>query len=183
MLAILLLVLRSRFMVDDLRPNVGLYWYFFQETFDAYRYVFLYVFHSLSFVFVLPITFRFKRYPLYVSFYVFGLISIWKPYPSVGDIGIFLSLFMAHPELFRYMRYNAVTFSLLTALCFLAPVVYHLWVYWKSGNANYFFGVTLASGLVQTWILSDTLFAQLYRDHEKLNTYMRENKVLLEHVQ
>ena len=46
--------------VPDLTPNIGLFWYFFIEMFDHYRTFFLCVFQIFAFVFVLPISVKFR---------------------------------------------------------------------------------------------------------------------------
>ena len=45
-----------------------------------------------------------------------------------------------------------------------APTVWHLWIFSRSANANYYFGVTLAFGIAQIFLLSDILFASVKRE-------------------
>ena len=49
-----------RLTVPDLTPNVGLFWYFFTEAFEHFRVFFLCVFQINAFLYVLPLSFRFR---------------------------------------------------------------------------------------------------------------------------
>ena len=46
--------------VPDLTPNVGLFWYFFTEAFEHFRVFFLCVFQINAFLYVLPLSVRFR---------------------------------------------------------------------------------------------------------------------------
>jgi len=46
--------------VPDQAPNVGLFWYFFTETFEHFRVFFLCIFQINAFIYVLPLTVRFR---------------------------------------------------------------------------------------------------------------------------
>ena len=49
-----------RLTVPDLTPNVGLFWYFFTEAFEHFRVFFLCVFQINAFLYVLPLSVRFR---------------------------------------------------------------------------------------------------------------------------
>ena len=53
--------------VPDQTPNLGLFWYFFTETFEHFRIFFLCVFQINAFVYILPLTVRFRY--VYVCVY------------------------------------------------------------------------------------------------------------------
>lgn len=44
----------------DLRPNIGLWWYFFIEIFNDFRTFFLFVFHAQTAVFAIPIAVKLR---------------------------------------------------------------------------------------------------------------------------
>ena len=50
----------SSLTVPDQAPNVGLFWYFFTETFEHFRVFFLCIFQINAFIYVLPLTVRFR---------------------------------------------------------------------------------------------------------------------------
>lgn len=75
--------------------------------------------------------------------------------------------------------------------CFLlfcsvfAPTVWHQWIYSRSANANFYFGVTLAFAIAQIFLLTDILFASVKHEfaiqhgiNKKVNG--NEAKLLLE---
>ncbi len=49
-----------RLSVPDQTPNLGLFWYFFTETFEHFRIFFLCVFQMNAFIYVIPLTIRFR---------------------------------------------------------------------------------------------------------------------------
>ena len=87
-------------LLPDLTPNVGLWWYFFIEMFDSFREFFLGVFwlHLGSYVGGLCI--RLRSQPLFVITTMLGLCAIFKPYPSVSDTALYLSLCLCYRLIF-----------------------------------------------------------------------------------
>ena len=76
--------------LPDLTPNVGLWWYFFIEMFDAFREFFLGVFwlHMLSYS--IPFCLRFRKQPLAAVVLMMGVNAVFQPYANVGDVGTWL---------------------------------------------------------------------------------------------
>ena len=64
--------------VDDLAPNMGLWWYFFAEIFDHFRPFFLFVFHAQSILLLVPLTVRLRRRPLVLAVIACMLIALFK---------------------------------------------------------------------------------------------------------
>lgn len=147
--------------LSDLAPNVGLWWYFFIEIFDPFRTFFLAVFwlHLLTYVGGLSI--RLRKQPLVSISILLGVFAIFKPYPSVSDTGLFLALLPLYRHLFPLMRYTFVASSTVMYSAFLGPAFYHLWIYAGSGNANFFYAITLVWSLGQSLLVSDLAFAVL----------------------
>ncbi len=46
----------------------------------------------------------------------------------------------------------------------LGPILYHLWIYNGSANANYFFAINLVFGTAQIFLITDLLFAYIKRE-------------------
>ncbi len=61
----------SQLTVQELSPNMGLFWYFFIEVFESFKTFFICLFQFLVFIFVLPITLRF-------SYVFFSIIKYYK---------------------------------------------------------------------------------------------------------
>ena len=59
----------------------------------------------------------------------------------------------------------------------LGPAFYHLWVYAGSGNANFFYAITLVWGLGCSVLVADTLFAGERDEWEVERPEMRGREV------
>lgn len=152
--------------LTDLTPNVGLWWYFFIEMFDSFRSFFLAVFwlHLSSYVGALSV--RIRRQPLAVITLLLGIFAIFKPYPSISDTSLFLAVVPLYRHVFPLMRYTFVTAATILYSTFLGPAFYYLWIYAGSGNANFFYAITLVWSLGQSLLISDLTFAVLRDEWE-----------------
>ncbi|KAI1764085.1 PIG-U-domain-containing protein [Hypoxylon sp. FL1150] len=152
--------------LTDLTPNVGLWWYFFVEMFDSFRAFFLAVFwlHLSSYVGGLSI--RIRSQPLAVLTILVGIFAIFKPYPSIADTTLFLAMVPLFRHVFPLMRYTFLSASTVLYSTFLGPAFYYLWIYAGSGNANFFYAITLVWSLGQSLLISDLTFAILRDEWE-----------------
>ena len=64
------------------------------------------------------------------------------------------------------MRYTFFGVSTLLYATCLGPAFYHLWIYAGSGNANFFYAITLVWSLGLSVIVGDSLFAVLRDEWE-----------------
>ncbi|RYP36607.1 hypothetical protein DL767_003311 [Monosporascus sp. MG133] len=152
--------------LTDLTPNVGLWWYFFIEMFDSFRAFFLGVFWLHLSCYVGGLSIRIRSQPLVVLTLLLGIFSIFKPYPSVSDASLFLAMVPLFRHLFPLMRYTFLAASTILYASFLGPAFYHLWIYAGSGNANFFYAITLVWSLGQSLLVSDLAFAALRDEWE-----------------
>nr|POF15485.1 phosphatidylinositol glycan anchor biosynthesis class u protein [Quercus suber] len=155
--------------LPDLTPNPGLWWYFFIEMFDAFRSFFLGVFwlHMLSYS--VPFSLRFRKQPLAAVVLMMGIIAIFEPYANIGDVGAWLSSLCLLGHVFELTSTHRYTFPALAALLYgslLGPAFHHLWVYAGSGNANFFYAITLVWNLALVILLTDTVYAILRDEWE-----------------
>ncbi|PHH83978.1 hypothetical protein CDD83_2689 [Cordyceps sp. RAO-2017] len=152
--------------LSDLTPNVGLWWYFFIEMFDSFRAFFLAVFwlHLSSYVGGLSI--RLRSQPLVVLTLLLGIFAIFKPYPSISDTSLFLAMLPLFWHIFPLMRYSFVASATILYATFLGPAFYYLWIYAGSGNANFFYAITLVWSLGQSLLVSDLAFAVIRDEWE-----------------
>ncbi|CAG0884363.1 unnamed protein product [Cyprideis torosa] len=146
--------------VPDPRPNIGLFWYFFMEMFDHFRSLFAFAFQLNAFIYTLPLMFKFFRRPFLVFTALLAIQAIFKSYPSAGDVGLYLSLLPLFSHLLPWLRQPLIEGTILVATSLAAPVLWHLWLFDGSANANFFFGITLGFAVAQTFLLTDLLFAQ-----------------------
>lgn len=163
----------TQLTLTDLTPNVGLWWYFFIEMFDSFRSFFLGVFwlHLSSYVSGLSI--RIRSQPLAVLTILLGIFGIFKPYPSIADISLFLAVVPLFRHVFPLMRYTFFAASTILYSSFLGPAFYYLWIYAGSGNANFFYAITLVWSLGQSLLVSDLTFAILREKRGKRKSRRR----------
>ncbi|KAJ5812078.1 hypothetical protein N7474_008379 [Penicillium riverlandense] len=154
-------------LVPDLTPNSGLWWYFFIEMFDSFREFFLGVFWLHLASYVGGLTARLRRQPLFVITSLLGVFAVFKPYPSISDASLFLALLPLYRHLFPLMRYTFFAISALLYSSLLGPAFYHLWIYAGSGNANFFYAITLVWSLGLSILLADTVFAAIRDEWEQ----------------
>ncbi|CAH2238203.1 jg11485 [Pararge aegeria aegeria] len=161
--------------VPDLKPNIGLFWYFFTEMFEHFRLLFVCAFqiNALA-LYVVPLTLRFHKEPVLLATVLIALSTIFRSYPCIGDVGFYLALLPLWKHLFSFMQQKfivACTFIITSAL---GPTVWHLWIYSGSANANFFFGVTLSFATAQIFLITDMLFAHIKRDFTLKNGSSRQ---------
>ncbi|KAM0786779.1 hypothetical protein ACM66B_002213 [Microbotryomycetes sp. NB124-2] len=143
--------------VPDLTPTIGLAWYFFIEMFDHFRAFFVGVFQLHVLIYVAPLTYAFRRDPLFALVLLVGVISIFKSYPSLGDFALWHGLLATYSEMAAHLSRPLFLVCLMIYPLFLLPTFHHLWLYSGSGNANFFYASTLVWTISQIMILIDVL--------------------------
>lgn len=182
-------------LVPDLAPNVGLWWYFFIEIFDSFREFFLGVFWLHLVGYVGGLTLRLRRQPLFVITSLIGIFAIFKPYPSIADVSLYFALLPLYRHLSprKYLaslmkevetdceslvtRYTFFAAAALLYATLLGPAFYHLWIYAGSGNANFFYAITLVWSLGLTILVADLIFAALRDEWEQDHPEMKGKEV------
>ncbi|KAH9485524.1 GPI transamidase component GAB1 [Psilocybe cubensis] len=147
--------------LPDLAPNTGLWWYFFTEMFDHFRPFFLMVFTVHLFIYVVPVCLKFQHDALYAVFIMLGILGTFKPYTTLSDPGLFLTVFAIFPEIYPYMRYPIVTVLLHLHASLLMPLFHHLWLSQGTGNANFFYASTLVFACANGAALVDCIWPGL----------------------
>ena len=75
------------------------------------------------------------------------------------------------------MRYTFLSLSTILYTSLLGPAFYHLWIYAGSGNANFFYAITLVWSLGQVLLIADSIFAVLRDEWEVERPEMRGKEV------
>ncbi|CAF9935754.1 hypothetical protein IMSHALPRED_010332 [Imshaugia aleurites] len=153
-------------LLPDLTPNVGLWWYFFIEMFDSFREFFLGVFWLHLGAYVGALCIRLRTQPLFVITTLLGIFAIFKPYPSISDTSLYLAMLPLYRHVFPLMRYTFFAMATILYATLLGPAFYYLWIYAGSGNANFFYAITLVWSLGLSEIVADSLFAVLRDEWE-----------------
>ncbi|EJD02819.1 PIG-U-domain-containing protein [Fomitiporia mediterranea MF3/22] len=151
----------TQILLPDLTPNPGLWWYFFTEMFDHFRPFFLMVFSVHLLIYVAPVCIKFQHDPLYATFLLQGIFAIFKPYPTMADIGLFLSCISLFPEIYQHFRHPIVTALLHLHAALLLPLFHSLWLTQGTGNANFFYASTLVFGMANGAAVVDCVYAGL----------------------
>lgn len=165
-------------LLPDLTPNVGLWWYFFIEMFDSFRNFFLGVFWIHLSSYVAGLTIRIRRQPLFVLTMLLGVFAIFKPYPSISDVSLFLAMLPLYRHVFPLMRYTFLALSTVLYATLLGPAFYYLWIYAGSGNANFFYAITLVWSLGLSVLVADALFAVLRDEWEVERPEMKGKEIV-----
>lgn len=149
----------------DLQPNIGLFWYFFTEMFDHFRDLFLWTFQiNATVLYLVPLALKLRHEPLMLATVLTGLGAIFRSYPCVGDVAFYMALLPMWKFGQKFMSHNFVVGCFFIITSVLGPVVWHLWIYSASANANFYFGVTLAFATAQIFLVTDLLFAFIKRE-------------------
>ncbi|KAL9131506.1 MAG: hypothetical protein Q9217_000585 [Psora testacea] len=153
-------------LLPDLTPNIGLWWYFFIEMFDSFREFFLGVFWLHLGGYVGGLCIRLRKHPLFIITTMLGIFAVFKPYPTVSDTALYFAMLPLYRHVFPLMRYTFFAISAIFYATLLGPAFYHLWIYAGSGNANFFYAITLVWSLGLVLVLADSLFAVLRDEWE-----------------
>ena len=152
--------------VPDLTPNVGVFWYFFTEMFEHFRIFFVCVFQINAFVYSIPLAVKLCEHPLFQLYVATFVVSIFKSYPSYADTALYLSLLPLWSHVFSYLRNVMVVSVMYMVVAVVAPILWHLWIYAASANANFYFAITLVFSTAQIFLLTDLLFAFLRYEYD-----------------
>ncbi|XP_064641618.1 phosphatidylinositol glycan anchor biosynthesis class U protein-like [Lineus longissimus] len=155
--------------VPDLTPNTGVFWYFFTEMFEHFRVFFLWVFQIHVFIYTVPLGVKLRDHPIFLMYVLTTIISIFKSYPSYGDASLYLSMLPMWSYVYQYVRNSLVVTCMFVCSTVLAPILWHLWIYAGSANANFYFAITLVYSAGQIFLITDVVFAFLRREFHLIN--------------
>uniref|UniRef100_A0A8C9Q9J6 Phosphatidylinositol glycan anchor biosynthesis class U n=1 Tax=Spermophilus dauricus TaxID=99837 RepID=A0A8C9Q9J6_SPEDA len=139
--------------VPDLTPNIGLFWYFFAEMFEHFSLFFVCVFQINVFFYTVPLAIKLKEHPIFFMFIQIAIISIFKSYPTVGDVALYMAFFPVWNHLYRFLRNIFVLACIIIVCSLLFPVLWHLWIYAGSANSNFFYAITLTFNVGQNYVI------------------------------
>ncbi|KAJ8303164.1 hypothetical protein KUTeg_019560 [Tegillarca granosa] len=152
--------------VPDLTPNLGVFWYFFTEMFEHFRTFFICVFQINVVIYTVPLSVKLKEHPVFFFYMLVFLIGIFKSYPSFADVGLIFSLMPLWKYVFQYLRNTFVVGCMFISTTVFAPVLYYLWIYAGSANANFYFAIALAFSTAEIFLVTDLMFAFIRREFD-----------------
>ncbi|TIA68926.1 hypothetical protein E3P92_03828 [Wallemia ichthyophaga] len=165
--------------VDDLTPNTGVFWYLLVEMFEQFKGFFTLVLQLHTVVVTLtnyctPNTQHSHR-PLLAYTFLAGTLAIFKSYPCIGDVGVFVTLLPLFSDLFQHARHPVFVVALTATAAGLLPLFRYLWLRVVTGNANFYYASTLLWTFSNGLVLTELLYAEARRvfvdrtAHEKID--------------
>lgn len=133
--------------MDDLTPNLGLWWYFFAEIFRHVRTFFGFVFHAQGMVLMVPLTVRLWPEPLVLASIAALLVALFKPYSCTADLAIAAALMTVVHHQLGGARFLMPVVAALATAAVLNPVLWRHWVVEYRGNANFVLATTIVHAL------------------------------------
>lgn len=148
------------FTVDNLYPNVGLFWYFFTEMFEHFYELFIAAFQINALcLYVVPVGIRFRKDPVFMLMVLIMLNTVFKSYPSLGEIGFYIGCMPIWLKLVSLLQQTFLVNMVMFIGLVLLPIVWYLWIVLGTANANFLFGVTLCIAAAQIFLITDFCFA------------------------
>lgn len=148
--------------VQDLTPNIGMFWYFFTEMFEQFLDFFTWTVQINAFIHALPISICLRDNPFFALYIMILTSTIFQPYPSLANIGIITSLLPQWLDLVDNMKRGLIVYCASSACLSLLPVFWHLWIMMGTANSNFYFGATLAFSASFILFMIDLLNAYSY---------------------
>ncbi|CAK9815747.1 Phosphatidylinositol glycan anchor biosynthesis class U protein [Anthophora quadrimaculata] len=137
-------------------------YYIMGKVFENFRWLFIASFQiNVGLLYIVPLALRLRHDPMLLAFSYLAIAAIFKSYPCIGDVGFYVSLLPLWKHLFQYTRQGFIVGCFMLFCTVFAPTVWYQWIYARSANANFYFGVTLAFAIAQIFLLTDILFASV----------------------
>ncbi|GAM23439.1 hypothetical protein SAMD00019534_066140, partial [Acytostelium subglobosum LB1] len=163
------------FLVEDLTPNIGLFWYYFIEVFEHFRNFFLFIFQYHVFIYTIPLAIRLKNHPLFYFWTLCAIIATFKSYPAMGDTSLHLALLPLLYEPLKGVRYSFIIVVVGIYVTVLAPILWQMWIYQGTGNANFYYTINLVFTLAQVLLIVDSFSVLLKLDYiKKINSRQQQ---------
>ncbi|XP_065547623.1 phosphatidylinositol glycan anchor biosynthesis class U protein isoform X2 [Lathamus discolor] len=113
----------------------------------------------------IPSVYGFMEHPVFFMFVQIAIISIFKSYPTVGDVALYMAFLPVWNHLYRFLRNTFILSCVLIVCSLLFPVLWHLWIYAGSANSNFYYAITLTFNIGQILLVSDYFYAFLRREY------------------
>lgn len=163
-------------MIQDLTPNIGMFWYFFTEMFEHFLSFFTWLVQINAFIHVIPLCITLRDKPFFALYITFLTSTLFQPYPSLSSIGMILSWLPQWFELFPHMTRNLMVCCTAVSCISLWPIFWHLWIVMGTANSNFYFGATLAFSVSLTFLMVDLLNANGYLNAKsRVEDYKKEH--------
>jgi hypothetical protein len=169
--------------VQDLTPNVGVFWYVFILMYERYKWMFVLAFHAHLLGYPLPIYLRIGRHAPVGQWIQCSaavcLITIFKTYPTSGDYGLMFSVMLLSAELVKETeKFFAFLMAGILFGLSMFPTMSSVWLTRNAGNANYLYNMTLVVSIFSSLLLGEWLKAAVtMRKRQRLAEFLSETLV------
>lgn len=154
--------------MPDLTPSLSLYWYFFAEMFDTFRSFFVLSCQLIIFSFCIPITVKLRKDGMFAICLLSGVLVIFKSYTSIGDFALFVTLLMInYNKVGSYLKNYVISYSIILFSLLLIPSFKYIWLYTTSGNANFYYAITLVFHVGLVVLMIDLFGSYLRRVYDE----------------
>jgi len=144
--------------IKDLTPNVGLFWYLFVFIFEQYRQLFQWCFQLISVVSMIPLTITLKQDPVLLIFGALAHVAVLSTYPSYSEATVLLAMYPLFPHILNYTRNTLISFGTIVAALVLSPIMWRMWMITGSGNANFYFAITVVYTFALNFMATDVFY-------------------------
>ena len=103
-------------------------------------------------------------------------MAILSTYPSYAEATVLLALYPLFPHILTYTRNTLISFGTIVAALVLSPIMWRMWMITGSGNANFYFAITV----VYTFAL---VISSIVLSNEKLTLELHGDRRFLWIVQ
>jgi GPI-anchor transamidase subunit U len=121
------------------------------------------IFILYSYVFIMPITWRYRSEPLKALILSFLVQAIVKTYPTLNDLAAPLSLLPIYSTSFDLFHSHPWSLCLFLGASLLFPILWFFWYDTLSGNLSYYYASTILHNLAAILLLLD-LFRAFVHD-------------------
>ncbi|PRP75220.1 hypothetical protein PROFUN_15942 [Planoprotostelium fungivorum] len=153
--------------VNDLTPNIGLFWYFFMEVFKQFRTFFIFAYQYHAFLYTVPLYLRLKHNPLILFWIYLSIVATFKSYPSYGDVALQVGLLPLVCTQFSTTKYGFISGVVAVFVAALAPLFWQMWIYNGSGNANFYYAINLVFTFTQVLFVTDVASIVVGKQNQK----------------
>lgn len=162
----------SMMRVDSLRPNSGMFWYLYTQSFPAFTPLLKITFQMTLAVFWPACSIKFSSDPVFMFLALLGSQMILKPYPSVVDYAVYFGVLMTQFHIFERTRVLLVAFFVAFGVYVLKMQIWRYWIELPGFNANFYYIFTLIWNAILIIMYLDVIAAytkhRIYRDNPKL---------------
>ena len=93
-------------------------------------------------------------------------MGILRPYPTIGDVSLPLSLGLMNPQVVSRMRVKVVLLVTMTICVCIMPAMWFLWIFPGAGNANHYYFAGLLYSLASIILATEFLGGAVQRDRQ-----------------